>query len=88
MDLASTKSGYSSKCRVQNLIGEYEIEVTRQYGEYEFFLVSNSALPPHVHEKQFHQYMLRCIENNILSYNIFTFSNFLLMSDNMVCLQN
>ena len=39
--LASTKSSYSPIWRVQNLFGEYEIEVTRQFGEYEFFLMSN-----------------------------------------------
>ena len=41
LDLASTKSSYSPSWRVQNLFGEYEIEVTRQFGEYEFFLMSN-----------------------------------------------
>ena len=41
LDLASTKSSYSPIWRVQNLFGEYEIEVTRQFGEYEFFLMSN-----------------------------------------------
>ena len=41
LDLASTKSSYSPNWRVQNMFGEYEIEVTRQFGEYEFFLMSN-----------------------------------------------
>ena len=40
-DLASTKSCYLPNWRVQNLFGEYEIEVTRQFGEYEIFLMSN-----------------------------------------------
>ena len=43
LDLASTKSSYSPNWRVQNLFGEYDIEVTRQFGEYEFFLMSNPA---------------------------------------------
>ena len=43
LDLASTKSRYSPSWRVQNLFGEYEIEVTRHFGEYEIFLMSNPA---------------------------------------------
>ena len=42
--MASTKSSYSPNWRVQNLFGEYDIEVTRQFGEYEFFLMSNPVI--------------------------------------------
>ena len=45
LDLASTKSGYSPIWRVQNLFGEYG--VTRQFGEHEFFLMSNPVY--HIH---------------------------------------
>ena len=40
-DLASTKSCYSPNWRVRNLFGEYKIKVTRRFGEYEIFLMSN-----------------------------------------------
>ena len=38
------KINYSPIWRVQNLFGEYEIEVTRHIGEYEFFLMSNPVI--------------------------------------------
>ena len=43
-DLASTKSSHSPNWRVQNLFGECEIEVTRHFGEDEFFLMSNPGV--------------------------------------------
>ena len=42
--MASIKSSYSPNWRVQNLFGEYEIKVTRKFGEYEIFLMSNPEL--------------------------------------------
>ena len=44
MDFASTKSNYSPNWRVQNLFDEYEMEVTRQFDKYEFFLMSNPVI--------------------------------------------
>ena len=41
LNLASTKSCYSPNWRVRNMFGEYEFEVTRHFGEYEIFLMSN-----------------------------------------------
>ena len=43
-DLASTTSSHSPNWPVQNRFGENEIEVTRHFGEYEFFLVSNPGI--------------------------------------------
>ena len=43
-DLASTKSSHSPNWRVQNRFGEYETEVTRHFGEYEIFLMSNPVV--------------------------------------------
>ena len=40
-DLASTKSSHLPNWRVPKRFGEYEIEVTRHFGEYDFFLMSN-----------------------------------------------
>ena len=53
-DLASTKSCHSPNWRVQNRFGEYEIEVTRRCGEYEFFLMSNPAIYA-IHILLFHE---------------------------------
>ena len=43
LDLACTKLSHSLKWRVQNLFSKNETKVTRQFGDYGFFLRANTA---------------------------------------------